>query len=277
MNTPQSVVQIPLDLIEVGERLRAVDQDYVALIAQSLAERGLDTPIIVAGAGPDGRHTLIAGGHRVAAARLAGWAEIAAKVVEADELQAKLIEIDENLIRRELSALDRAVFLAERKRIYEALHPETAHGKARKSKGSEKWTSLSTFAERFTKATAAKLGVDERTVRRAVARAAIHPEARALIAGLPVADSGAELDKLAALAPDLQVEVARRLGGDTRTVAAALAAIHGAPRNSAAQEADRQYAALMSAWRKAGKRARRRFVDYLVAEGEVSASPAEAA
>lgn len=126
MNTP--VLSIPLDLIDVGERLRAVDRDYVSLIAESLAERGLDTPIIVTAAGADGRHALIAGGHRVAAASLAGWTEIPAKVVEADELQARLIEIDENLIRRELSALDRAVFLAERKRIYEAMHPATRPG-----------------------------------------------------------------------------------------------------------------------------------------------------
>lgn len=168
MNT--EVTSIPLDRIEVGERLRAVDADYVALIAESLTERGLDTPIIVTAAGADGRHTLIAGGHRVAAARLAGWSEIAAKVVAADELQAKLIEIDENLIRRELSALDRAVFLAERKRIYEALHPEARRGGARRG---TKTTSLSVWS--FSKATAQKLGVDERTIQRAVARAAIPP------------------------------------------------------------------------------------------------------
>jgi len=267
-----AVTSIPLDLIEVGERLRVVDRDYAALIAESLAERGLDTPIIVTGPGADGRHTLIAGGHRVEAARLAGWRDIPARVIEADELQAKLIEIDENLIRRELSALDRAVFLSERKRIYEALHPDTKRGGPRRG---TKPTSVSVWS--FGKATAQKLGVDERTIQRAVARAAIPADIRAMIAGLPIADSGAELDKLAALGPAMQREVARRLGGDTRTVAAAMAAIHGPPTTNAAAEAVRQHAALMSAWRKAGKAARRRFVDYLVAEGEVSTTPAEAA
>jgi len=275
VNTP--VLSIPLDLIEVGERLRAVDADYVALIAESLAERGLDTPIIITGPGADGRHRLIAGGHRVAAAKAAGWTEIAAKVVEVTELEAKLIEIDENLVRRELSALDRAVFLAERKSIYEALHPQTAHGKAKKNKGSEKTTSLSSFAANFSKATAAKLGVDERTIQRAVARAAIRPDVRAMIASLPAADSGAELDKLAALSPDLQLEVARRLGGDTRTIAAALVAINGAPRNDSRAQADKQYAALLGAWRKAGKAARRRFLTFLENEGEVALPETEEA
>jgi ParB family transcriptional regulator, chromosome partitioning protein len=263
VNTP--VLSIPLDQIEVGERLRAVDADYVALIAESLADRGLDTPIIVTGAGADGRHRLIAGGHRVAAARQAGWTEIAAKVVEVTELEAKLIEIDENLVRRELSALDRAVFLAERKRIYEALNPATKRGGDRRA---TKPTSVSVWS--FGKATAAKLGVDERTIQRAVARAAIRPDVRAMIAGLPIADSGAELDKLAALSPDLQFEVARRLGGQTRTIATALVAINGAPRTDSRAQADKQYAALLSAWRKAGKAARRRFLTFLENEGEVA-------
>lgn len=125
-----------------------------------------------------------------------------------------------------------------------------------------------------------KLGVDERTIQRAVSRASIVPEARAMIASLPVAESGAELDKLAALSPDLQLEVARRLGptdSPCRTIAAALEAIRGAPRANARAEMERQYSALLSAWRKAGKGARRRFVDFLVAEGEVSNTPPEAA
>ncbi len=262
MNTP--VLSIPLDQIEVGERLRAVDADFAAFIAGSLVERGLDTPILVTSAGPNGMHRLIAGGHRVAAAKLAGWTEIAAKVVEVDELQAKLIEIDENLIRRELSALDRAVFLAERQTIYQALNPATKRGGDRRG---TKTTSVSLWS--FAKATAAKLGVDQRTIQRAVARAAIRPDVRAMIAGLPVADSGAELDKLAALAPDMQMEVARRLGGDTRTIGAALVAINGAPRTNPAAETVRQNAALMSAWRKAGKAARRGFLLWLDGEGEL--------
>ena len=266
MNTP--VLPIPLDQIEVGERLRAIDADYVSMIAASMAERGQDTPIIVtAHPAGEGRYRLVAGGHRVAAAREAGWTEIAGRVVEADELQAKLIEIDENLVRRELSALDRAVFLAERKSIYEALNPATKHGGRRDKTKSQ---SSATWSERFSAATAKRLGISERSIQAAVARAAIRPDVRAMIASLPVADSGAELDKLAALSPELQFEVARRLAGETRTIAAALLAINGAERGNPRAEADRQYAALLSAWRKAGKPARRRFIDLLVADGEVN-------
>ena len=269
----KQVLSLPLDLIEVGERLRAIDADYVALIAASMAERGQDTPVTVTEADANGRHRLIAGGHRMAAARAAGLPRIDAIVSDANEQQAKLLEIDENLMRRELSQLDRAVFLVERQRVWEELHPETAHGKAKKSKGLEKTTSLSSFAESFTAATAAKLGVDVRTIQRAVARAKIDPHVRAQLAAHPVADSGAELDKIAAQPVLMQAKIAvalTRADNPARSVAAALAEFAGPPRNAAAAETQRQFQALMSAWRKGGKAARKLFLDHLEMEGEVT-------
>ena len=269
----KQIIPIPLDLVLVGERLRTVDEDYVALIASSMMERGQDTPITVGPADADGRHRLIAGGHRMAAARQAGLATIDAVISDLTGLEADLLEIDENLMRRELSQLDRAVFLARRKEVYERLNPQTAHGKAKKGKDLEKSTSLSTFAERFTAATAAKLGVDERTIQRAVARAAILPEVRAMIATHAIAESGAELDKLAALPPAQQMDVAEALTrGDkpARSVSAALVEIKGAPAGSRAAETAKQFQALMGAWRKAGQPARKQFLDHLEMEGEVA-------
>lgn len=268
---------IPLDRIDVEKRLRPVDHDYVLLIAESLRERGLDTPIAVAAAGPDGRHRLVAGGHRVAAARELGWETIAARIFEGDELQQQLQEIDENLIRRELSPLDRAVFLARRKEIYEALHPATKHGKASKK---EKTTSLSSFPEHFARATAKKLGLDERTIQRATARAKIDAGVRALIASHAVAQSGAELDKLAAQPALMQVQIATCLTRDDkpcRTVGQALAELVGPAPASRQAETNRQFAALLSAWRKAGRPARNQFLAHLSSEGEIPGSTADAA
>lgn len=281
MNTEQRrVYAIPLDLIDDAGRLRPVDPDYVALIAASMAERGLDTPIVVGEANPAGQHRLIAGAHRLAAARSLGWAKIDALTSSADEMQAKLQEIDENLIRRELSALDRAVFLAERKTIYEALNPETGHGKARKRADLEKSASLHSLSVAFDKATGKKLGVDPSTIRRAVRRAALPADIRAAIANHPVAESGADLDKLIGLTPERQRLVVELLiGADDApaNVSAALARLSGPASTSRAAQTAKEMNALLAAWRKAGKAARNQFLDFLSSEREIPERPAKLA
>jgi len=44
-----------------------------------------------------------------------------------DDLTCRLWEVDENLCRAELTELERAEHLAQRKEIYEQLHPEARH------------------------------------------------------------------------------------------------------------------------------------------------------
>ncbi|WP_439596497.1 ParB/RepB/Spo0J family partition protein [Falsiroseomonas sp.] len=274
----REILSIPLDHIEVGERLRAVDADYVAMLAASMEERGQDTPITVGPADANGRHRLFAGAHRTAAARAAGLSHIDAIVSDATGLEAELLEIDENLMRRELSQLDRSVFLAKRKELYEALHPQTAHGKASKNKGKEKSQTSATFPGRFSAATAERLGLSERTIQQAVARAKIDPQVRAMLASHPVADSGAELDKIAAQPALVQIKIASALtrpDSPARNVSAALSEFAGAPSSSPAAETQRLLQALLSAWRKAGankagKAARKQFLAYLVSEGEIA-------
>ncbi len=278
MNTsPRQVHRIGLDLIDVGERLRPVDPDYVALLAASLAERGLDTPIVVSAGGPDGNHQLIAGAHRLAAARSLGWAEIEALVSDADELQAQLQEIDENLIRRELSALDRAVFLARRKEIYEALNPQTTRGKYdRKAKAK----TSSVMPASFAKATAAKLGLSDRSIQIAVRRAALPPDLRDAIATHPVADSGSELDKLLAQPEPRRraiVAALTRAEKPARNVSAALRELVGPDATSRAAETQAQLNALLGAWRKAGTAARGQFLDFLASERAIPERPAKPA
>jgi hypothetical protein len=82
---------------------------------------------------------------------------------------ATLSEIDENLIRRDLTAAQRAKLIEKRKAAYEAVHPETKHGATGRSRGKSGQVGHSN--ERFTADTAAKTGTPERTIRRNVTRA----------------------------------------------------------------------------------------------------------
>ncbi|MFZ4411426.1 MAG: ParB/RepB/Spo0J family partition protein, partial [Paracraurococcus sp.] len=246
---------------------RPVDPAYVELLASTMAVLGADTPVTIGAAGADGRHPLIAGGHRMAAARALGWTKVSAIVSEATGDAAKLLEIDENLMRRELSALDRAVFLAERQAIYARLNPETVRGKKPRGLG----TKSSSFPNAtFTKATAERLGLSERSIQMAVRRAALPAEIRGLLVGHPVADSGAELDKLLGLNPDEQAAVAQaltRAEKPAKSVSVALLEFRGAPKESRAAVTAREFNALLGAWRKAGTAARRQFAEYLAREG----------
>lgn len=267
----KQVLQLPLELIEVGERLRPVDPDYVALIADSMRDRGQDTPIRVTLADKDGRHRLIAGAHRLAAARELGWPKIDAIAFEGSELQAELLEIDENLIRRELSELDRAVFLARRKEVYEALYPHTRHGGDRRSDQVNENANLIGIGASFAEVTAQKLGLHPNSVRRLVARTRIAEDVRTQIATTWIADKGTELDALAKLPPADQRKVVKLLLRErdpAPSVGAALKRLRG--ETDAPVDVDEaQYQKLLSAWKKAGAKARRLFVDHLAENGAI--------
>lgn len=191
-----NILQLPLDSIDAGDRLRAIDEDYAQLIAASMAEQGQMTPVEVRATPSMAKpYALVSGGHRLRAAAIAGLATIDAALFEGSKREARLREIDENLVRRELSELDRATFLAQRKDIYEDLHPETKHGGDRRS---DRAANLVRLVARFTTDAAERVGLSERTVRRALARHdRIAPDVRAAIAGTWLADNGAQLDALA--------------------------------------------------------------------------------
>lgn len=257
---------IPVDQILVEDRLRSVNPDHAALIAESFRTNGQMTPIEVR-RDEAGKFVLVAGAHRLAAARLAEMDQIAASITDADEDQARLREIDENLCRRDLTELDRATFLAERKAVWIRLNPETAVVGRKKLK-----TNLSlipTFAEDA----AERLGLSPRSVDRAIRRSiALRDDVKALLAHSKWADNGAVLDGLSKLSPDDQYKAAHglvRFPNPARNLAAAIAEFTPRPKGAAAAEAAQEYERLINSWRKARQAARKRFIDFLVAEGEI--------
>jgi len=101
---------------------RPRDKKAVESLADSMNQLGLLNPITVIAATYTARgradnpgFKVIAGGHRYEAAKMLGWSEIDAFVVDyaEDDTRQRMIEISENLHRAELTALERSKLVAE--------------------------------------------------------------------------------------------------------------------------------------------------------------------
>lgn len=221
------IIELPLEAIDVGDRLRPVDEAMVLAIAASFAEQGQQAPIIVRGRGDKTDEVgLVAGLHRCHAARHLGWTTIKAIVKQLSDDEARLQEIDENLMRRELSQIDRSIFLAAREAAYLRLYPETAHGgkKGKSNQHVRKDAMLASFHS-FAKDAAKKTGLSVRSIQRATALTAdLAPETIAAIRPTPLADNGAALKKLAGIKDKAkQIAVAQALAaGEAKTLKEAL-------------------------------------------------------
>lgn len=102
---------IRVDDIEIGERHRALSDDAVQRLAKSIEQIGLKYPlsiritdnVMIDGKPCDGVPILVAGAHRLAAAKSLGWEKIDCIEVEDDAITAELWEIAENLHRCDLT------------------------------------------------------------------------------------------------------------------------------------------------------------------------------
>jgi len=156
---------VKIDEIIIGENRRNVNPERVKELAASIQEIGLLNPITIT----EDKH-LVAGLHRIEAYKLLGKTEIEATIVSLDELDAELAQIDENLIRNELTVLERAEQLKRRKEIYEAKYPESKAG-VKRAIGMHKalgYNVAETISATFTEDTASKIGVSPRSVQRDV-------------------------------------------------------------------------------------------------------------
>ena len=113
-------MRIPISEIKINPERRKADPAHIKELSKSIADVGLLNPITV-----NEDHTLIAGLHRLEAAKLLGWTEIECTMCGIDSIRAELAEIDENVVRRNLTNTELNDLLARRKKLYETLHPET--------------------------------------------------------------------------------------------------------------------------------------------------------
>lgn len=102
------VVRIPIESIDPNpfQPRQEMDSVELAQLAESLATHGLLQPIVVRRRGP--RYQLVAGERRLRAARMAGWLDVPARVVQADDRELAELAIVENLQRKDLNPLEKA-------------------------------------------------------------------------------------------------------------------------------------------------------------------------
>lgn len=246
-SAPDHEIEIEIAAIDVVDRLRIVDRAYVEMIAASISETYLHQPIAVATtSGGGNRYVLVDGENRLEACKLLGRATIPARIRTLTEVERRKHEIHANLIRNELTALDRTVFVGELAVIFTAENADARNGGDRKSK---KWREKNQFANlanwsSFSKEAARRTGLSTRSIDRTRELfAKLSPAAVALIRSSKVADNQAQLQALAALDPADQVKIAREIAeGRAANFAKAKVSAGMVPEGGAVREEERYLA-----------------------------------
>lgn len=126
----RSTTQLPISRIRVKPGRRPLDPAHVANMKASFIEIGQRQPISVRPV-PDSdperanyAYELVAGGHRLEAGRQLNWRVIDGIVEDEPELDARIAEVDENLVRRDYTALERVQAVAARMEAFAAKHPD---------------------------------------------------------------------------------------------------------------------------------------------------------
>lgn len=114
-----------IDSVIIGQRHRPLVADRIEALAESINELGLQQPISVYMDAEDSAH-LIAGLHRLEAARKLGWEQIDASFVKLTPIKREMWEIAENLFRVDLSKDQRDEHIRRYAELIEATEAEEA-------------------------------------------------------------------------------------------------------------------------------------------------------
>lgn len=178
MTAPIAPQQFAVADIVVRKRLRPVTPEGVAKMVAWLSDGGQKTPISVRVDGDAAHPILVAGAHRLAAAKELGWPTIVCVFEDMDEVDAQLWEIAENLHRNELTALERD----EQVSLWIALSAKKRGQLDQVSKGGRgQKGGLSEVTQ--------ELGIDRSDARRALKVASLPEEAKTIARDAGLADN----------------------------------------------------------------------------------------
>ncbi len=202
------ITRLPVDEIVLGHRRRPLNLAHVADLADSITTIGLLQSLVVTR-----ENLLVAGRHRLEAVKRLGWATVPVTMIELSDIQSDLATLDENLVRNDLSRLERFEHVVRRVDLLDALGHRKVNGRPRKA------DTVSGFSK-GTDDLAAESGLSGRTLQRATSIVSAIPEdVREMLKKTLWADSTTELLRLSRLAPSDQKAVAERLvAGDRGAV-----------------------------------------------------------
>lgn len=224
--------------IEIGGARRQCDPAKVATLAESMKEIGMQTPISVWFTADNEHVYLVAGRHRLEAAKLLGWPYISCIVVALDERQRRMWEISENLHRAELTVLERVELEAEWIRLAADKPAQDEPVYSKGGRGKESGINLA----------ARELGIDRTEAQRAVKIDSLAPAAKEKARALRLDNNQTALLKAAREpTPEAQVEALQQ---------------HAAPPLPPPQ-ITRRFEALMRAWEDASHEDRELFLERL--------------
>jgi ParB family transcriptional regulator, chromosome partitioning protein len=211
------LAMVSVSLVIEGTRLRPADDNQVEALMASIQDVGILNPItvyerqVIVDRIAEPGYGLVAGLHRLTAAKRLGMKEIPANIVTLGELERQIAECDENLAGPRLTPSERALFTRRRKDAYEALHPETRNVTERGGPGRGNKTSAN-LADvlPYSADQAKRTGQSERVVQRDAERGEkIAEDVMAMIAGTKL-DSGAYMDSIKNLSAIEQKSKVRR-------------------------------------------------------------------
>ncbi len=273
-------VLLPVDLIDSVDRIRGVTEAGAALMADSLAAKGLISPIMVRPA-EGGRYRIVLGGHRFAGATLLGWREIVCDIREIDDDEAEDLELRENLDRTDLTKLDQMIFMARRKALDDRQDARPKAGGDRQTVSGKHSANVGGMVPRLTQELAEQVGRSERAIQRAIQIVEnLDPETIRLIRGTKHADNEQSLLKLSRETPAKQRTLALQLNnGGAKTIAQA--AVAAGFQDAPPEGGDPQgvaLAQLLTAWMKADAATRLTFLNdidaaYLTEPKPLTAAP----
>jgi hypothetical protein len=219
---------LAIDDIIIPEGRREVDPAVVKRLADSIESIGLRHPVTVRKKGE--QYILVAGRHRIEACKKVGREHVPAIIVSMTNAEARMWEIAENLHRAELTKLERSEQIEE----WRVLSADQG-GKVFPPQPNEHGV----------KKAADALGIAPAAVRNAEKIAHLTPEAKAAAVTAGIDNNQSKL-----------LEVAKQPAGEQVAKVIQLAQ---RPLNDL-ETTEKQVAALMAAWNKAGPEARTEFM-----------------